>query len=107
MSQFVKKSVKQSFVRVSNGSKPSAPYELACVKGVRNTSFVPAEDKDEKKKLKKDKKKKKKKKHLGRLGMLNKIIENEQTNRHSRHLVHPQRSANYDTDRKRGHDQQQ
>ena len=79
MSQFVKKSVKQSFVRVSNGSKPSAPYELACVKGVRNTSFVPAEDKDEKKKLKKDKKKKKKKKHLGRLGMLNKIIENEQT----------------------------
>ena len=48
MSQFVKKSVKQSFVRVSNvssGSKSCAsPYELACVKGVRNTSFVPAED---------------------------------------------------------------
>ena len=48
MSQFVKKSVNQSVVHVSNGSKPSAPYELACVKGVRNTSFVPAEDKDEK-----------------------------------------------------------
>ena len=47
MSQFVKKSVSGT-VRVSNvssGSKSCAsPYELACVKGVRNTSFVPAED---------------------------------------------------------------
>ena len=47
MSQFVKKGIEQSVVHVSNvssGSKSSAPYKLACVKGVRNTSFVPAED---------------------------------------------------------------
>ena len=44
MSQLKKKSVKQSFVHVSSGSKSSAsPYELVCMKGVRNTSFVPAE----------------------------------------------------------------
>ena len=46
MSQFVKKGIDQSVVHVSNvssGSKSSAPYELACMKGVRNTSFVPAE----------------------------------------------------------------
>ena len=43
MSQFVKKNVEQNFVHVSSGSKSSAPYELACMKGVRNTSFVPAE----------------------------------------------------------------
>jgi hypothetical protein len=50
MSQFVK-SVKHSVVHVSSGSKSSAPYELACVKGVRNTSFVPAEGSAEKEKL--------------------------------------------------------
>tara|TARA_B110000971_G_scaffold1283_1_gene1314 strand:- start:994 stop:1770 length:777 start_codon:yes stop_codon:yes gene_type:complete len=49
MSQFVNKGIEQSFVHVSNvsnvssGSKSSAPYKLACVKGVFNTSFVPAE----------------------------------------------------------------